>query len=202
MRTILSSLHRGSKIILLFLLFAGLSFPAQGNTTIEKNVLELTYSSRTAIVKFRPVDFTLPGETYRVDLLVGRKFSSLTGYIYLKGDNHHGRWLGARLDAPVPFASPALKANLQLRYFQGMNPSSVNHCYVIPSVYYSIGGKHPVQVGFFGLGKKNLRGSATFYAGPAIVIPITSAIRIRLSYGKNVLDKGALLYLKLNIDIH
>lgn len=194
-------LHLASLSLFLILLFPYLSLSAFGNTTIEKNVLELTYGSRNVIIKFRPTDFTLPGETYRIDLLVGRNFSTWTAYFYMKGDNHHGRWLGARLDTSLPFTSPSFRAKLQLRYFQGLNPSSVDHYYVIPTMYYSLGREHPVQLGLIGFGKKNFGGNATFYLGPAVVVPITSAVKARLSYGENLLGKGALLYLKLNIGL-
>jgi len=195
-------LRLASLSLFLILLFPSLSLSAFGNTMKEKNVLELTYSSRNMILKFRPADFTLPGETYRIDLLVGRNFSTWTAYIYMKGDNHHGRWLGARLDAPLPLAFPSFKAKLQLRYFQGLNPSSVDHYYVIPTMYYSLGRKRPVQAGLIGFGKKNLGGNATFYLGPAVAVPITHSLKARLSYGENLLGKGALLYLKVDIGFH
>lgn len=195
-------LYRLRSGIPLILLCAILTLPVYGDTTKTKDVIELTYTSPAAIFIFRPADFTLPGETFRIDFLAGRRFSAWTAYIYWKGDNHHGRWMGGRLDTAVPFANPRMRANLQLRYFQGLNPSSTNHYYVIPSLYYSVGGSHPVQLGCLGFGKKDLNGDATFYVGPAVVIPIASGIRARVSYGENLLGKGALLYLKLSIGFH
>jgi hypothetical protein len=117
----------------------------------------LIYEAHNNILELRPFDYTFTSKTQRVDLLIGKRLkgSSLDFivYGYWKWDNKDRSWIGTKLDFGIKIFKERLSANLDVRYFFGLNDKSKPHLYAIPTIYYQFDSKGMVKGGFSGYGK-------------------------------------------------
>jgi len=177
-----------------------------GTKETEKKIsMEITYEIKDNIIKFRPYDYTYIPKRRRVDVLLGRRFKGgwglFTAYGYWKIDNEKRNWLGTRLDYGLRMLNDRLSANLELRFFLGLNERSEKHYYVIPTLYYKIDNDGIIRAGLSGYGKKSAGKVPFFYVGIDTIVRITRYLSTLLSYSIDVYGAGDFIYWKIYFNL-
>lgn len=154
----------------------------------------LTYEANDNILELRPFDYTFASKTQRVDLLIGRRLKGSSidfiAYGYWKWDNKDRSWIGMKLDFGIKTLKERLSANLDVRYFHGLNDKSKPHLYTIPTIYYQFDSKGIVKGGFSGYRKKSKGKDLFFYVGLDSIIKVTNHISILFSYSRDIYGSG------------
>lgn len=176
-------------------IFAGTVKAKTKNETINLFSTEVTYTKDNDIFKLRPFIYTSP-DNQRTDLMLGRKFDNFTLYGYWMADNKSRDWAGVRTDYNIKSLEGKLNTNLQFRFFLGLNEESANCIYFIPSVDYKL--NNTFKVGILGYAKKSEGQDPFFYLGPSIDISLTEHISTLISYDKDLLGEGRLLFWSFN----
>ena len=178
--------------VLIPVMFVAGNARAKSKDMIKMISTEISYTQNDNIVKFRPFIYTSP-DNQRTDLMFGKKFGDYSAYAYWKSDNEEGSWMGVRADKSIKLTDK-LSANLQVRYFAGLNDNSANHFYFIPTANYKLDDRF--SVGVMGYGKKSEGKDPFFYLGPSVGVKLTDKLSASLTYDKDILgDGGDLLFL-------
>ncbi len=163
-----------------------------------KFTVAMTYEIDNNILKFRPFDYTFSSKTQRMDLLIGRRLATssvkLTAYGYWKWDNKDRTWIGTRLDFGFSALRNRLSANLEMRYFYGLNDRSKPQVYAIPMIYYKLDSKGILRAGFSGYGRKVEGQDPFFYVGLDTMIKFTDHISILMSYSIDTYGSGDFIW--------
>lgn len=184
----------------LLLVTSSLATGASAEDLKTKTAVELAHTWGRYSLRFRPLDYVTPPTQTRMDILLGRRFGPLTGYLYLKGDSRNQRFLGTRLDYTLD-ACERLRSTFQVRGFVGLNRLSRKHFYVITNLDYRIDGKGRIRPGILEYGIKRQGSRGVIYLGPGLTLRPLDFLSLRLSYGFDILGKGRLLYLKSTLNL-
>lgn len=176
-------------------LFVGTANAKTKEGTINLFQTEITYTKDNDIIKFRPYIYTSP-DNQRTDLMLGRKFDNFTLYGYWMADNKDRDWVGARTDYNIKSLEGRLNTNLQFRFFLGLNEKSANCAYFIPTIDYKLDDRF--KVGVLAYGKKSEGQDPFFYVGPSLGIDLTEHLSTIISYDKDILGEGNMLYWGFN----
>ena len=132
--------------------------------------------------------------------MVGRKIRDFTVYGYVKSNSDKNFWLGIKTEYVKLFLDDKLSAKLELRHFYGLNKSSTNHNYIIPSAAYSISR---YKIGILGYGKKINGKDPVLFASPLFGISLTKHVSALIFYGIDVISDShsKLLYMKAAVNI-
>jgi hypothetical protein len=165
--------------------------------TVFKTAADFIYQKHRTLIIFRPIDYVSSPETARVEALLGRDFGDLNAYLYWKLNSRGRHFLGVRLDYALHAWERRLRAAFQLRGFLGLNPESRDHVYVVTHLTWRLDQSGIWRPGLLEYGIKELGGDAVLYLGPSFSVNPSALWSLRLSYGRDLLNSGKLLYLKL-----
>ncbi|MCE5252135.1 hypothetical protein LLG96_18190 [bacterium] len=169
-------------IVILFFVISAVQ-PGEADETIKKFLTEITYTKDNNVLRFRPFYYILPAETQQTDVMLGRKFGSFTVYGYWKYDNKDRSWIGARADYTRNILRDTVALSVQVRYFEGLNNSSKDHCFFLPQGAYKIGR---FGIGALGYGKQYTGKGPEFYVCPLLSARVTGHIDMSVFYGIDV----------------
>jgi hypothetical protein len=187
--------------LLLLLLVSALGTGASAEALRKKTAVDLVYTWGKNILRFRPLDYVTPPEQTRMDILLGRNFGFLTGYLYLKCNSLNQRYLGTRLDYTLEAWKQRVQTTFQVRGFVGLNRDSQKHFYIITNLNFRLDGQGRIRPGILEYGIKRPNSRGVIYVGPALTVRPLEFLRLRLSYGFDILSRGRLLYFKSTINL-
>ena len=189
------------RCLLLLLLASALGTGASAEVLKKKTAVDLVHTWGKNILRFRPLDYVTPPEQARIDILVGRTFGPVTGYLYFKGDSRKQRYLGARVEYTLEAWQKKVQATFQVRGFGGLNRESRKHVYVITQLNIRLDRQGRIRPGILEYGIKRQGSRAVMYVGPGLTVKPLESVRFRLSYGFDILGRGSLLYFKTTLNL-
>ncbi len=193
--------HLCSKLLRLIILIGGIFISSpllQADVVKAKAAMDLVYTFKGYILRFRPIDYVSPSGAVRIDALIGRRFGWFTAYLYGKINSNDQKYLGLRLDTTIDIQD-RVKLNFQTRGFIGLNQNSPDHLYFITTLDCRLDPKGRFRLGLMEYGIKELGGSTVMYVGPAITVGPSQFWSFRLSYGDDLLNSNRLWYGKLTL---
>jgi hypothetical protein len=187
--------------LLLLLVVSSLNARAQAEDLRTKTAVDLVHTWGSTILRVRPWDRVTPPTQTRMDVLVGRDFGSLTGYLYFKGNSRNQRFLGTRLDYTLETRGQRMRTTFQVRGFVGLNRESRKHLYVITNLNVRLDRNGRIRPGILEYGIKRQGTRGVIYVGPGLTLRPLDFLSLRLSYGFDILGRSRLLYIKSTLNL-
>jgi hypothetical protein len=160
----------------------------------------ITYNSY--VLKIRPIVYSPHSDVYAAHIMAGKRiFKPLTVVAFWKNDTRHKHRLGFRADLQFQFFNEKLTPSMQIRYFWGLNSTTANQYYLIPSIDYKI---HPsIKIGAWCFGTSEVNAQFMAFCGPTCTVSLTKWMFLFASYTWDLNSTKHLLYveyyLKYNI---
>jgi hypothetical protein len=159
------------------------------------------FSSHGAVDTSARYSYLVKGnnEKSQAEVLVGKssKRKNLKSKLYFdaKTDLEGKVWAGVR--GGIGLRNGKTNFGFQLRHFSGLNDSSADHFYCIPSISRELTDNLSLGLWYY-IKQDYDTGKGFAFLGPFLVYSPNSKSKALIHYGENMVGEGALLYLKMN----